>query len=120
MGLSVATLATMRRIRVTQEGRAPILRETCQSMPRLRASILSIIILAQLATPPALAQTQTQQQSKPGSTVTTKMEDVSKWSRRQWNVAKAQWSQEKAKWSDCPKAGGPEKAFGSEKLDLSL
>jgi len=78
-------------------------------MPRSRASILSIIILAQLATPPALAQTQTQQQSKPGSTVTTKMEDVSKWSRRQWNAAKAKWSQEKAKWSDCQKQADQKK-----------
>jgi hypothetical protein len=69
-------------------------------MPRLRASILSKIILAQLATPAALPQTQTQQQSKPGSTVTTKMEDVSSWSRRQWSAAKAKWSQEKVKWSD--------------------
>jgi hypothetical protein len=72
-------------------------------MPQLRASILSIIILAQLATPAALAQTQSQQQSKPGSTVTTKMEDVSKWSRRQWNAATAKWSKEKSKWSDCQK-----------------
>jgi hypothetical protein len=81
-------------------------------MPRLRASILSIIILAQLATPPALAQTQTQQQSKPASTVTTKMEDVSKWSRRQWNAAKAEWSQEKAKWSDCQKQANQKKLSG--------
>jgi uncharacterized membrane protein YeaQ/YmgE (transglycosylase-associated protein family) len=80
-------------IRVTQEGHAPIVRETFQSMSRLRASILSTIGLAQLATPTALAQTQTQQQSKPGSKVTTKMEDVSKWSRRQWTQAKAKWSQ---------------------------
>jgi uncharacterized membrane protein YeaQ/YmgE (transglycosylase-associated protein family) len=80
-------------IRVTREGHAPIVRETFQSMSRLRASILSTIVPAQLATPTALAQTQTQQQSKPGSKVTTKMEDVSKWSRRQWTQAKAKWSQ---------------------------
>jgi hypothetical protein len=81
-------------------------------MPRLRASILSIIILAQLATAPALAQTQVQQQSKPEATVTTKMEDASKWSRRQWNAAKARWSQEKAKWSDSQKQADEEKLAG--------
>ncbi|MDH2347959.1 hypothetical protein QCM77_32355 [Bradyrhizobium sp. SSUT18] len=81
-------------------------------MPRLRASILPIIILAQLATPAALAQTQTQQESKPGSTVTTKMEDVSKWSQRQWTAAKAEWSQQKAKWSDCQKQADQKKLSG--------
>ena len=81
-------------------------------MSRLRASILSIMILAQLATPAALAQTQTPQQSKPGSTVTTKTEDVSKWSRRQWDAAKAKWSQEKAKWSDCQKEADQKKLSG--------
>jgi hypothetical protein len=101
MELSVATLATMRAIRVTQKGARQYCERLVQSMPRLRTSILSIIILAQLATAPALAQNQAQQQSKAESTVTTKMEDVSKWSRRHWNAAKARWSQEKAKWSDC-------------------
>jgi hypothetical protein len=81
-------------------------------MPRLRASILSIAILVHVATPAALAQTQSQQQSKSGSTVTTKMEDVSKWSRRQWNVAKAKWSQEKTEWSDCQKQADQKKLSG--------
>jgi len=30
-----------------------------------------------------------------------KMEDVSKWTQKQWNVAKAKWSEEKTKWNDC-------------------
>jgi hypothetical protein len=101
-GASGATLADYEAIRVAQKS-ARRLRETCQSMPRLRALIPSIVILAQLATLPALAQTQTQQQSKPASAVTTRMGDVSTWSRRQWNAAKAKWSQEKAKRYDCRK-----------------
>jgi hypothetical protein len=40
------------------------------------------------------------------------MEDVSKWSRRQWNEAKAKWSQEKAKWSDCQKRADQKKLSG--------
>ena len=30
-------------------------------------------------------------------------EDVSKWTRKQWNAAKAKWAQEKDKWDDCEK-----------------
>jgi len=30
-----------------------------------------------------------------------KMEDVSKWTQKQWNAAKAKWSEEKTKWNDC-------------------
>jgi hypothetical protein len=29
------------------------------------------------------------------------MEDVSKWTQKQWNAAKAKWSEEKTKWNDC-------------------
>ena len=30
-----------------------------------------------------------------------KMEDVSKWTQKQWNAAKAKWSEEKTKWNAC-------------------
>jgi hypothetical protein len=101
MGLSVATLVTVRRSTSLRKG-----------VPVLRASILSIVILAQLVALPALVQAQTQRQSKPESTVATKMDDVSKWSRRQWNAAKAKWSQEKAKWSGCQKQADQKKFSG--------
>jgi len=29
------------------------------------------------------------------------MEDVSKWTQKQWNAAKAKWSEEKTTWNDC-------------------
>jgi hypothetical protein len=29
------------------------------------------------------------------------MEDVSKWTQKQWNAAKAKWSEKKTKWNDC-------------------
>jgi len=29
------------------------------------------------------------------------MEDVSKWTQKQWNAAKAKWSEEKTKWNGC-------------------
>jgi hypothetical protein len=50
------------------------------------------------------AQAQTQTPAAPPSisaqaqrTVT----DVSKWTRRQWNAAKAKWQEEKDAWNDC-------------------
>jgi hypothetical protein len=30
-----------------------------------------------------------------------KMEDVSKWTQKQWNVAKAKWTEKKTQWNDC-------------------
>jgi hypothetical protein len=30
-----------------------------------------------------------------------KVDDVSKWTQKQWNAAKAKWSKEKVKWGDC-------------------
>jgi hypothetical protein len=76
------------------------------------------MFLAQFAIPPALAQTHPQQQSKPGSTATTKMEDVPKWSHRRWKAAKAKWSQEKTKWHDCQREANLKEL--SEELDLFL
>jgi hypothetical protein len=29
------------------------------------------------------------------------MEDVSKWTQKQWDTAKAKWSEEKTKWTGC-------------------
>ena len=31
------------------------------------------------------------------------MEDVSKWTQKQWDAAKTKWSKEKAKWDDYQK-----------------
>ena len=81
-------------------------------MARLRAQILSIIALLVLATA-VLAQSQTPPQSatKP-ATASAKMEDVSKWTPKQWNAAKAKWSKEKTKWADCQKQANAQKLSG--------
>src|SRR5215469_7970983 len=69
-------------------------------MVRLRSYVLSIVVLTYFAAGASLAQGQTQPQSapKPAETSTMKMEDVSKWTQKQWNAAKAKWSEEKIKW----------------------
>jgi hypothetical protein len=72
-------------------------------MIRSARHVLPIAMLMYLGVSAALAQSQTQPQSapKPTETSTIKMEDVSKWTKKQWNAAKAKWSEEKTKWNDC-------------------
>ena len=72
-------------------------------MIRSARYVLPIVFLTCLGVTAPLAQNQTQPQSapKPAETSTIKIEDVSKWTQKQWNAAKAKWSEEKTKWSDC-------------------
>jgi hypothetical protein len=72
-------------------------------MTRIRTYISPALILACFVGASSLAQSQTQTQptSKPAETSMPKMEDVSKWTQKQWNAAKAKWSEEKTKWNDC-------------------
>ena len=85
-----------------------------QFMTQIRASILAIMVLTLLAATPAFAQSQMQPQStsKPAVTLATKAEDVSKWTTKQWNAAKAKWSNEKVKWADCQKQADEKKLSG--------
>src|SRR5215831_15746579 len=76
-------------------------------MTRIRTYISPALILACFVGASFLAQSQTQTQpqthttSKPAESSMPKMEDVSKWTQKQWNAAKAKWSEEKTKWNDC-------------------
>ena len=72
-------------------------------MIRSNSYALSIVAFTYLSAGNSLAQSQTQPQQapKPAETSTMKMEDVSKWTQKQWNTAKAKWSEEKTKWNDC-------------------
>jgi hypothetical protein len=70
---------------------------------KIRTSILSIALLTLVATASAFAQNQTPPQTteKPAATLSTKLEDISNWSKKQWYTAKAKWVKEKIKWADC-------------------
>jgi hypothetical protein len=89
-------------------------------MTRISTSILAIIVLTLLAATPACAQSQTQPQqtSKPAATLATKAEDVSKWTTKQWNAAKAKWSNEKVKWADCQRQADEKKLSGRKSWSL--
>jgi hypothetical protein len=71
-------------------------------MSRLN-NFLSVVVLTCFAAGASLAQrqTQAQQEPKPAETSTMKMEDVSKWTQKQWNAAKAKWTEKRAQWNDC-------------------
>ncbi|MGC2080234.1 MAG: hypothetical protein WA728_30315 [Xanthobacteraceae bacterium] len=72
-------------------------------MIRLNSYVLSVVVLTCLGAGALFAQGQTQPQlaTKPAGTSTMKMEDVSKWTQKQWNAAKAKSTEEKTQWNDC-------------------
>jgi hypothetical protein len=80
-------------------------------MFRLRTQIATIVAVALLATA-AIAQTQMQSQPAPKSPAASKMEDVSKWTQKQWDAAKAKWSKETTKWDNCQKQADQQKLSG--------
>ena len=68
----------------------------------LRSACAAIVVLAFVAAGAALAQTPAPS-SAPTSTTSSKIDDVSKWTGKQWKAAKAKWAKEKQKWADCEK-----------------
>jgi hypothetical protein len=85
-------------------------------MTRIGISISTIMALAIGAATFACAQGQTSPPSKtkPEPTPTVKVEDVTKWTQKQWNAAKAKWSKETVKWGDCQKQADAKKLSGRE------
>ena len=74
-----------------------------------RAILISLIVVS-LAAGIAQAQTQHAQTQAPSSAVANQslsaqasqtVTDVSKWTHRQWNAAKAKWVEEKDAWNGC-------------------
>ena len=71
-------------------------------MAVLRSVSAAIVILALIAAGAAPGQTAAPS-SSPSSTTSFKIDDVAKWTSKQWSAAKAKWAQEKQKWADCRK-----------------
>ena len=67
-------------------------------MSFVRSALVAVAILGVVTSGVALAQTTT-----PPSSTSSKIDDVSKWTTKQWNQAKAKWAKEKEKWADCQK-----------------
>jgi hypothetical protein len=74
----------------------------------IRSALAAIAILSIIVTSGvALAQT-----TAPSSSTSSKLDDVSKWTTKQWNQAKAKWAEEKVKWADCQKQSKNQKLAG--------
>jgi len=82
-------------------------------MSIFRSASAAIAILAFVAAGAALAQTAAPS-SSPSSTTSSKIDDVSKWTSKQWNAAKAKWAKEKQKWADCEKQSKELKLSGRQ------
>jgi hypothetical protein len=65
-------------------------------MSAFRSVFVAAIVLGVVMPGAALAQTTT-----PPSSTSSKLDDVSKWTSKQWNRAKAKWEKETEKWADC-------------------
>jgi hypothetical protein len=68
----------------------------------LAAAVFCIVISG-----PASAQS-----TAPAPTTSSKIDDVSKWTTKQWNHAKAEWAMEKQKWAHCQKQSKDKKLTG--------
>jgi hypothetical protein len=65
-------------------------------MSVFRSVFVAAVVLGIVSPGAALAQTTT-----PPSSTSSKVDDVSKWTSKQWNRAKAKWEKETEKWADC-------------------
>ena len=70
-------------------------------MSFVRSALVAVAVLGMVTSGVALAQTTTPPSST--SPPSSKVDDVSKWTSKQWNQAKAKWAKEKEKWADCRK-----------------
>jgi hypothetical protein len=74
----------------------------------IRSALAAVAILGIIVTS-GVAPAQT---TAPAPTTSSKTDDVSKWTTRQWNHAKAEWAKEKQKWAACQKQSKDQKLTG--------
>jgi hypothetical protein len=76
-------------------------------MSFVRSAVISAAVLIVVTSGAGLAQTATPPAQEP-----SKIDEVSKWTRKEWNQAKAKWAKEKDKWTDCQKQSKDQKLTG--------
>ena len=79
-------------------------------MSVIKALLIPAVLAATLASGAATAQTPIGADMRDAASRTA--DDVSKWTQKQWNAAKAKWSQEQAKWGACNKKATDQKLTG--------
>jgi hypothetical protein len=78
----------------------------------IRATFVAVAILGVASTGMALAQTTAPSTAPTTSPVATAADDVGKWTRKEWNAARAKYAKEKEKWADCRKQSADQKLTG--------
>jgi len=78
-------------------------------MSFVRSALVGVAILGVVTSGAALAQTTTRSPS-----ISSRIDDVSKWTSKRWNRAKAEWEKEKDKWDDCQKQSKDRNLTGRE------
>jgi hypothetical protein len=81
-------------------------------MSFVRSALVAVAIAGLATSGVVLAQTATPTTPESSSTPSSKIDDVSKWTSKQWNQAKAKWAKEKEKWADCQKQSKDQKLTG--------
>jgi hypothetical protein len=84
-------------------------------MSVIRSASAALAILAVVTSGAALAQTaspSTTPSDTSSSPTSSTVDDVSKWTSKEWNKAKAKWAKEKDKWADCQKQSKDQKLSG--------
>jgi len=76
-------------------------------MSFVRSAFVAALVLGAVTSGVALAQTTT-----PPSSASSKVDDVSKWTSKQWDRAKAKWAEEKKKWADCQEQAADQNLTG--------
>jgi hypothetical protein len=67
-------------------------------MSFVRSALVAAAMLGVVTPGAALAQATT-----PSPSTSSKIDDVSQWTSKQWNRAKTEWAKDKEKWADCEK-----------------
>jgi hypothetical protein len=80
-------------------------------MSSIRNAIAFALLVCAVAAGTASAPTPSAAQSVSGSAKST-TDDVSKWTRKEWNQAKAKWSQKEAEWATCNKRATDQRLRG--------
>jgi hypothetical protein len=78
-------------------------------MSLVRSALVSVAVAGLVMSGEVLAQAPAPDQTAPAKEPSTtakieaKADEVSKWTTKEWNKAKAKWAKEKEKWADCQK-----------------
>ena len=79
-------------------------------MAIIKMSLIAAALTVTFANGIAVAQTPSGADMR--ASASKAADDASKWTKKQWNAAKAKWSQEQAKWDTCNKEATDQKLTG--------